>query len=56
MSGVYDKAEMYCPRCKRRTMHEIGWESEEPDSLEETCLSCNRHEISTSHDLKEGAR
>lgn len=45
MCGVYDKTELYCDRCKKRTPHETGWEDEEPDCLEEKCLTCGKHEL-----------
>lgn len=42
--GVYDKAELSCTFCKRTTLHNTGWESEEPDVLETECTICKRLE------------
>lgn len=43
--GIYDKATFLCRVCKKKTLHETGWESESPECLEEKCLTCGRHEI-----------
>lgn len=40
MVGVYDKAEMYCEKCKKKTTHETGWEGEDPDALQTKCKTC----------------
>lgn len=40
MVGVYDEAELYCHKCEKRTTHETGWESEEPDALWAKCKVC----------------
>lgn len=40
MVGVYDKAEMNCQECKKKTMHETGWEGEDPNALWTKCTIC----------------
>jgi hypothetical protein len=41
MSGVYDQCVMWCPCCKKNTMHNTGWESSEPEMLEVQCTECH---------------
>lgn len=38
--GVYEKKEHYCLKCKKTTMHDIGWESEFPEQLDLKCHEC----------------
>lgn len=40
MVGVYDKAELFCNKCNKRTIHETGWESEDPEALWTKCTEC----------------
>lgn len=38
--GVYEVGEHYCAKCKKKTQHDIGWESEEPERLDLKCHEC----------------
>jgi len=41
MVGVYDRAELFCRKCGKKTPHETGWESEEPNVLDTECMVCH---------------
>ena len=43
MSGAYTQGTHYCPKCKKETLHDEGWESECPDKLETTCKECGHY-------------
>lgn len=43
MVGVYDEVKASCPKCRKITMHESGWESEEPNVLDLWCKECGAH-------------
>lgn len=41
MVGVADKADLHCPKCKKKTPHETHWEGEAPNELYVVCKVCN---------------
>ena len=43
--GVYDKADLFCHVCGKKTLHETGWESESPTVLETECLECHTKKV-----------
>jgi len=43
MSGVYTEGKHHCPKCKKETLHDEGWESEFPDKMERTCKECGNY-------------
>jgi len=46
MSSVTDVAELKCPKCNERTMHDTNWDAEEPDKLATWCQKCGHYENS----------
>ncbi len=40
MVGVYDEALMTCSGCRKKTIHETGWEGEDPNVLWTKCKVC----------------